>query len=287
MVREVYGGLSLAGGKRRGTSLVLLTLESEQNCISLTEIYANLGSTKKLNSDQVLLRVLNNRGDHPKVLGINAPLSLPPCVSCELPWCPGHEICKVNSIEWMRRANLRLSKIYKNTKPALPYTERPIELYLREHFPHWLDIPGAYSANISPLAARVEYLKRHIFYETKLIETLPRLTFYILSSSLGLAHDGARYYRGPESGSKLRADFLHAIKKIFSFQVNERDFELLTLNLPAFDAFLAAATALLYQHNLCEERPDDFPGNEIWVSFPQGSLEVPFSRFAIESNELL
>src|SRR3990167_4715063 len=122
MPQDVFGGLSLAGGKRRGTSLVLISLDDQNSKLTITDIFGNLGPTTTQSSDQVLLRVINKRGDHPSILGINAPLSLPPCITCQLPWCPGHETCKVNSIEWMRDAYLRLSKIHKNAKKTLPYT---------------------------------------------------------------------------------------------------------------------------------------------------------------------
>lgn len=288
MPKEVFGGLSLAGGKRRGTSLVLLSLNDRDSKLAITEIFGNLGSTATQSADQVLLRVINKRGDHPSILGINAPLSLPPCITCQLPWCPGHENCKVNSIEWMRDASLRLSKIHKNAKKTLPYTERPVEIFLRENLPYWLDVPGAYGANISPLAARVQYLKRHISLETKLIEVLPRLTFHALASGLDLSDESARYYKEPEDGAASRAQFLRSFRERYPVFINERDLELIILNPPTFDAMLAAITAYYSRLSLCEAPPLDFPDHEGWVYFPKDNIEhlyeTAFVKIAVESH---
>lgn len=273
MKKEVFGGLTLAGGKRRGTALALISIKDSSNQLILEEIYGNLGVTATQTADQALLRVINKRSDNPTILGVNVPLSLPPCLSCQLPWCPGYEVCEVESVVWTRKSNPRLKKIHKSAKPSQPYTERPVEIFLRENFPHWLDIPGAYSSNMAPLVSRIQYLKRHFSSDTELIEVLPRLTFFKLSSLLGLQPNLAKSYRGPEHGSETRLLFLQKLKEKLSFVIDDRDLELLTLNPPPFDALLAALTAFLHRRGYCEMPLTDFPISEGWVSFPKDDFE--------------
>ena len=274
MAKEIFGGLSLAGGKRRGTALSLLSYDEDKNQLVLEDIFGNLGATANQSADQALLRVINKRGDVPIVLGVNVPLSLPTCLSCQLPWCPGYEVCEVESIVWMKKSFPRLKKIHKNAKPAQPYTERPVEIYLRENFPPWLDIPGAYSANLAPLVSRVQYLKRHISHDIQLIEVLPRLTFYKFSLLFGLSSELAKTYKAPEHGSESRLTLLQCLKEKFSLSIESRDLELLTLNPAPFDAFLSSITAFLYKCGFCETPLADFPMSEGWVYYPKNDFNL-------------
>lgn len=268
---ETFGGLTLAGGKRQGTALALLRHEEKTNQLFLTDLYGKLGSTPSKTSDQALLHVIQKRGDPPSILGVNVPLALPPCLLCQLPWCPGHEACEVESVVWMRKSQTRMTKKYKHSKPPLPYVQRPVEVYLRENISHELDLPGAYSSNISPLVARIQYLKRHLSQSIQLIEILPRLTFYQLAPMFGLDAKLAFTYRGPEKGSEDRYRFLSRLKEHVPLFIYDRDLELLTLNPPCFDAFLGAYTAFLFKQGLCENPPENFPLDEGWVAFPKMS----------------
>jgi hypothetical protein len=118
------------------------------------------------------------------LLCIDAPLSLPPCVLCRLPVCPGVSRCEDPEVGLMREIGERPEaqprpRDCRRGKPLLtPYTQRATDVYLDKV--RGLVSREALGQGTGPLTARAAFLCRslaaHFRLDENLIEVSPRAT---------------------------------------------------------------------------------------------------------------
>lgn len=249
-----YLGLELGGSKSSRTAVVVLDYYKDKNKVFVSEIFTHIQGDHEETGDERLVERLN--AYRPSVIGVNAPLSLPPCITCTLPVCPTYQQCSVPAVEWMRKQakKLKLSK----AKHPTPYTQRPGDVALRG----MLNVPleETLGAGRSPLAARMQYLKRHMSVE-KLIEVNSRVALSGLIDWYRLSARDLRRYRNVEFGVETRYSILermgeessmNAIPDLFLYKA---DTLALAQHLVAFDAFLSAMMALASDLGLLAKAP--------------------------------
>jgi hypothetical protein len=204
-------------------------------------------------------------------LGVNVPLSLPPCTECTRKTCPMPRSCTVPSVKWMRSSSRKYSKQVDFT----PYTQRPAELWIKHHVlenlpeSHRFEIDEALGGNKAPLTMRMHFLRRHL-PDVKVIEAWPKLTVAILAEQLGISKRVVQGYRNLEEGAHAREEILEALAEKKGIFIYERDMRKLSTALASFDAFICALTALLANTGLCETAPTGFPDSAGWVEYPSG-----------------
>jgi hypothetical protein len=159
-----------------------------------------------------LLDTIRAYGDE-TLLCIDAPLTLPPCLRCTVPVCPGQESCVDPSVVEMRALTAeaaarddafppRSNRDSRRGKPSItPYTQRTTEVYL------------ACSAGIAareglgqgtgPLAARAAHLVRALAdrfrLNDNLIEVYPKATLV----ALGLGTPFKKHLRERETRARV------------------------------------------------------------------------------------
>ena len=106
-------GISLGGGRGKNTAIARLEPGKTANSVVLAEARAKRGhrgggalgiqTAKDVIPfrDDVLLDYLHEWVDDETVVAIDAPLTFPPCLRCQLD-CPGMDACTVRSVAWMR-----------------------------------------------------------------------------------------------------------------------------------------------------------------------------------------
>jgi predicted nuclease with RNAse H fold len=189
-----FVGISLGGGRGKTTAVARLELHGEQLTLAEArtrwgqrgggEVEASPPPTGDLGEapfrDDVLLRWFERWFDDTSVVGFDAPLTLPPCVRCELA-CPGVEACTVPVVAWMRRHGealvIRTGRSDPGKPAITPYTQRATELLLERAT---LQPREALGQGMGPLAARAAYLRRALSPKLRLNENLievhPRAT---------------------------------------------------------------------------------------------------------------
>jgi len=171
-----------------------------------------------------------------------------------------------------------------------PYTQRPIELWLKHEVISKLpekarfEIDETLGGNKAPLTARMNYLQRHLSnYEIH--EVLPKLTVALLMPSLKLKMKVLMNYRKMEEGAESRQIILERMCEKLDIFIYERDLKKLTQNLNAFDAFLCAYTILLFDRNECVSAPRGFPVSSGWIRYPKSELLDGSARNEEEDDE--
>jgi hypothetical protein len=247
-------GLELGGSRSHRTAMVALDFFPGRAFVA--ELHAQLhGEAGEEGPDQELVRLIN-ASSH-EVLAVNAPLSLPPCVSCELPACPSFERCEQPAISWMRA---EAAKLPGKTRVPSPYTQRPVDLLLRgkwqQDLPVEIPVDESFGSARAPLAARMMYLRRH-FNSPKFLEVNPRLALAGIAPWYKITERELRRCRDVEDGIENRASILEKLcadpkveaPKLFLYN---SDLTAFIKDLPAFDALLAALMGLYEDQALLE-----------------------------------
>jgi hypothetical protein len=267
-------GLELSGAKNHKTALSILEFYPRENKIFLLDIHDRIASHGDQSADETLLELLGESSAGLAIMGVNVPLTLPPCFSCSSSQCGSS--CRSKSALWMERFS-RKRPGKKNEIIYTPYTQRPVELWLRYdvlpqvHKTLQFEIDETLGGNRAPLTARMQYLQRRLSVSKvveKTLEVLPKLTALRLSLALGLDRRILNRYRKLEEGSHARLQFLEALVERRGVFIYDRDLRKLSHSLTAFDSFLCAYTALLSEQDLCEKPPRGFPVDSGWIQYP-------------------
>jgi hypothetical protein len=282
-----YLGIDLAGAKNQKTALAVLEHYPKENKIFLLDIYERIAQPENHTSDVSLLELIDEMRPGIAKIGVNVPLDLPPCIPCTRKTCPMPERCSVPSVKWMRETTKKAHKIKTDLRVLefTPYTQRPIELYVRYHVlprlpeSHRFEVDETLGGNRAPLTARMQYLKRHLG-KTPLAEVWPKLSIAILAEQLGIHKRLIARYRQLEEGVHSREAILEILTQHHGLFIYERDVRKLSQSLSSFDAFICAYTALLSDTDRCTDMPAGFPASTGWVHFPL----IPEAKSGTESR---
>jgi predicted nuclease with RNAse H fold len=167
-------GVDLGGG--RGKKTALAVLERSRDGVTVTRLAPRAKEAPLY--DKALVAAIRERAQG-AVLCIDAPLTLPPCLRCTEPVCPGQEACIDAEVIAMRAlAPTDENRDHRRGKPAVtPYTQRATDLYLRQR---GIQARETLGQGMGPLAARAAHLIRALAPEFRLndnlIEVYPRAT---------------------------------------------------------------------------------------------------------------
>lgn len=250
-----YLGLELGGSRR--TAVVCLDYHPEQGKVFLVETRAHLHGTREETADEILVRAVNSLA--PDRLGVDAPLTFPPCLVCEEPRCPGASACPKESVRWMREESER--RRWSKAKFPPPYTHRPVDLLMRGQWQEDAPLPvpaeEAFGSGRAPLAARISYLRRH-FACRDLLEVSPRFALNGIAPWYGVSVRELRRCRDLEHGAENRFTILNKIverppsTELPRLHLYMTDVVAIAKDLSAFDALLCAFMPLCRDLGLLE-----------------------------------
>ena len=173
-------GVDLGGGKGKKTALAVL--ERSRDGVTVTHLSPRAKEPPLY--DAALISALLSRAEN-AVVCIDAPLTLPPCLRCTEPVCPGQDACVDAEVLTMRglvTPDTSTGRDHRRGKPAItPYTQRATDLYLRSRGIRARETLGQ---AMGPLAARAAHLVRALGrcfrLNHNLIEVFPRATLELL-----------------------------------------------------------------------------------------------------------
>ena len=103
-------------------------LQEELVPLSVSAFSAHIGPLPQQDADAHFWDEVLALGPVPDIVVIDAPLSLPPCVNCQLP-CPGTLACSVSEVQMMVEHWRAAQKINHKTRLPQPYLERLFEVF--------------------------------------------------------------------------------------------------------------------------------------------------------------
>ncbi|MCB0341672.1 MAG: DUF429 domain-containing protein [Pseudobdellovibrionaceae bacterium] len=272
--RHVFLGLCLTGGKTDRSCLAVVEYYPFQHKVFLARLVERIKSEGEISADLQLHYLINQFRSNLHSVAINAPLSAPLCLNCQLD-CPGYENCEEPHIRWMwNHFRQQKSKRRKVQKLFTPYTERCAELHISSQLEEPFHPSHAMGANAAPVMARAQFIQRRISVPT--LEVFPKLSLWRVGRSLGIQKSHLRYHKHSTHGEEAREAIVsRLIEKDIAF-IYDQDVRAMIENGYAFDAFLSGITAVLQHLGQCEPRPADFPKQENWLSFPKEQIDWSF-----------
>lgn len=176
-----FVGVDLGGGKGKKTAVA--TLELTDGGISVVELLPRSKSPPLY--DSALINRLRAEGED-SVLCVDAPLTLPACLRCQVSVCPGQEQCEDDTVIEMRRlfgAPEEPGRDFRRGKPPVtPYTQRVTEVYLHQR--RGVLPRETLGQGMGPLTARAAHLLRALAdrfrLNDNLIEVYPKATLQLL-----------------------------------------------------------------------------------------------------------
>ena len=169
-------GIDLGGGKGKKTALAVL---DRSKCgVTVTALHPRPDEPPLY--DAALVAAVRERAEGATVC-VDAPLTLPPCIRCDVACCPGQESCADAEVVTLRR--LLGSGVGRRGKPRVtPYTQRATEAYLLQR--RGVLPREALGQGMGPLTARASHLMRALAdrftLNDSLIEVFPRATLELL-----------------------------------------------------------------------------------------------------------
>ncbi len=263
-------GLSLSGGKTSKSALAVLDFYPKENKFFLKSLHEKIQSDKLKSADVKIFELIQKYKETAKSLGIDVPLVLPKCIRCKLK-CPGYEVCAEPAIIWLWKKYRQNKK--KTKKLFTPYTERCAEAHLAQDLEEPFIKDHALGANLAPIVARAQYLKKRI--PVSMFEAYPQLSLWRIGRQLSISKSHLRRHKHSVEGVYVRSKILETLtKKNITFMYNQ-DIQSMTLNLESFEAYLCAITGLLAHLKQVEKRPINFPKSEGWITMPQKKISFP------------
>jgi hypothetical protein len=267
-------GIELGGGKSERTAIVLLEYFQKEKKVFLVDHQAKIGAGAHRYGDEVLLEeIQKQKADR---MGVNAPLGLPPCVQCSIKACPGFRDCKNPPVRWMHEEALR-AKIPVSKHPT-PYTQRPLDVYLRTRVQPRYDfdlfLEETLGAGRAPLALRMQYLLSRIGRKG-ILETDPRVALAGISRWFDLPPRILRRYRLPEDGVDYRRQILDLLQRDLSKEgvpqlfLYEAELLAFSESLSSFHALLSALMVVYGIAGLLEKPDEGFEKEWGFMAIPR------------------
>ena len=261
---ETFIGVDLGGGKGKKTAVAVL--RKVEGGVRV-ERY-DTGPDGKAWYDAPLLEFLLARADG-AVLAIDAPLSLPACVRCQVPVCPGMAACVDPTVVWFRGRDARGpgGAAPAGHKPHFtPYTQRATEVVL--HVDGGILPRETLGQGMGPLTARAAHLTRALAARYRLNENLlevyPKATIWRL-----FGEKTARSYKKHHAEQSVRlGQILNQLPNLTFGPGQWQEFGVRNDHL--FDAVICAYTAWLWANQGWELPTDGRPVFEAdgWIWAP-------------------
>jgi hypothetical protein len=157
---------------------------------------------------------------------------------------------------------------FSKHKLPSPYTQRPVDYLLRGKWQEdaFVSFPvdESFGSSRAPLAARMQYLQRHLRPANGFLEVNPRLALGGIASWYNLGAREVRRARDVEVGAEIRSEILDAIARAPRHELvphvflYNSDITALAQDLSAFDALLCALMVMGDALGILEE-PDFDP----------------------------
>ena len=271
----VSAGIHLSGPNVPKTAVTVLCGDPRESPLKIAKVYEKIGAFGTVFSDERLVDILSLVGPLAAVF-VDCPLTLPPCVSCQLPSCPGAMHCSDVAVAYMLAISDKVRRRgARRARPVNPQNQRLWDVIALTATTEERLEPS-YSANLAPLVARSRTLQRRLqaldpvieLYETQVPHALEALR-----DDLGLAADIRQSYRRFEDGAQHRREVLRALQAkdwlaVASGAQEQVAEAQLVASVEVFHSFITALVAACHVAGLTTPRPKEYIPTEGWVYLP-------------------
>lgn len=277
--QTTFLGIHLSGPNCPKTAAVFLSLTPTGH-LSLEQVYEKIGPKGNLFSDDRLMQILKSFPSIASVV-VDQPLSLPPCVACQRPQCPGVVRCDDLVVASMMKIAAQLQKTAPSKNRVVnPQTQRlwdVMQIEKNKTTGQECDEP-TYQGHLAPLVTRALVLKKRIstsYPAIPLFETSVKIALTKASPLLKLEKTYVKAYKNFEVGREVRQKIIQTLlapspKEQASLDSKQNSLNSLVADsVECFQAFICAWVGVLKAQGIVPQRPESFPSSESWVYLPE------------------
>ena len=267
-----YAGIHLSGPNTAKTALVVLQGDLVTGPVRIAKVYEKIGAFGTLFSDERVVELLRNEAPLQGVF-VDCPLTLPPCVACQRPSCPGAIRCDDIAVAFMLAVSSKHRRRgARKARPINPQSQRLWDV-MQMAAPGAARAEPSFSANQAPLVARARTLQRRLNAEepfVQLQETSVAHAVAALADALELEGPAHLAYRSFESGLEARLEILDGMTGRGWIEEGRGATSLtgVATTVELFHAFIAAWVAVAHGAGWTVARPTDYVPAEGWVHLP-------------------
>ena len=271
-----FAGIHLAGVNSHRTAVVTMSGHPLKKTLKLSGLYEKIGHIGNLFSDDRLLEILRLGSPFDRVF-VDSPISVPPCVACIRPVCPGVDACEDVHVAYMMSLAQKIGSRQKRRRRSLnPQVQRLWDVYrLSRSDPDYFE--PTYTNNNASQAIRARSFQKRLsgmMPDIELEETSVPLSLVSLGELLDMDEQQLRDYRSFSNGLSVRSQVLERLIENHWTCHDER-FDKIERSVDLFEAYITAFVAALVHFGLKENCPKDYVDNKEWVFRPMTSMEVP------------
>jgi hypothetical protein len=269
-------GIHIAGPNSGKTAMTLLANNPLEQPIRVVEIFGRIGNYGRHLSDDRLIEIMT-RNQPLCGIFVDVPLTLPPCMSCTRPLCPGVARCEDVAVNYMLALAEKLApRRQRRHRPVNPQSQRLWDVYhtsMGSGPPH----EPTYNPNIAPLITRAKTLQRRLklsIPKLAINETNIPLALELLADGLGSDLSLAREYRSFSAGLERRHDWLDLLlaEGWLSRETSPERIDEIVSSVEIFHSFVAALIGCMTESQLSSQIPREYDASLGWVHLP--SLQV-------------
>jgi hypothetical protein len=273
----VIAGLHVAGPNSGKTAMVMLAGLPLVEPLRLVAVHGRIGNYGRHLSDERLIELLRPQMPVSRIV-VDVPLTVPPCVTCTRPVCPGVSSCDDVSVNFMLSlAERSHPRRQRRSRPINPQSQRLWDMLHLVNHPE-RTIEPTYNSNVAPLVTRARTFRRrlnHEFPELRINETNVGLSLQVLAEEFDLPFEWAREFRSFSAGGSVRRQWLAALQSIR--MLGHHTAEQLTPvaeSVEAFQAFAGALVGALAMAGLVAHAPEDYDEELGWVQVPEMRVDL-------------
>ncbi len=269
----LFAGIHLSGPNARRTAVIISTGNILETPLKLRGLYEKIGAMGKVFSDDRLVDILQSQGSLAHTV-IDCPLTVPPCVACTRPQCPGVRSCDDVGVAYiLALVNRLMPRQARKRRPINPQSQRvwDVRRLLEQGGQNF---EPSFSANLAPLAARALTLQRRLNSLAKPItlhETSVPLALEAMAEALGFTTKAVGEYRDFADGRERRAQLLDAMQEQHWLDTDadtEHYLAQIEASVELFHALVSSMVASLLHYDLCVRPPDAYADELGWVYLP-------------------
>ena len=293
---KLVAGLHLAGPNAPKTAVVTLRGQALAKPLHIHQVYEKIGSFGSLFSDERLFEILGHGSSPLTTIFVDCPLSVPPCVACQRPVCPGVVKCEDVGVAYMLAlSGQRHRRGKRRLRPINPQSQRlwdVIQLMRPDYETSDDDnlrFEPTYSANKAPLVVRAKTLQRRLNalpYTMKLRETSVPAAMDALVRQSVLPPSDAKGYRDFDRGYACRKKVVETLIRggwIARDGSSIDELQRIARNVELFEALITAFVAALFVGGLCDMPPDAYIPEAGWVYRPRLQMPLRSGEASIEN----
>ncbi|MEZ4743274.1 MAG: hypothetical protein R3B45_12655 [Bdellovibrionota bacterium] len=271
-------GIHLSGANAHKTSVVFLHGNLVEGPLIIHKLHEKIGSIGGLYSDDRLVDLVLTSSNIMSIF-VDSPLTVPPCVSCVRPTCPGAISCDDLMVAYMLHINEKIRRLTRKRRrrPMNPQTHRLWDLWQMLYPSDYHSGEATFSANLIPLVIRAKSFAKRLYHqstslllkETSVPQSLSIFAEYFCWDS----NDIQKKFRSFEHGLQYREKIIRALIRegwLGPWNIDTHEiYQQVTRSVENFQALITGLVAGFYQSGLCHEAPDEFLDKEGWIYLPQ------------------